>query len=337
MLKDEVQLKKPTRVSGTGRLALALASVTVLSIPLVGAADESPPSYVGSFGFLGSGPGQMRNPEGIGIDASGNVYVADSGNSRIEKFSADGTFLLQWGGPGTGFGTFNTPWGIDCDSHGNVYVADPFISLVQKFSPTGQFITQWDLGPYSYASQLCVDDSDFVYVADPGVHEVLKFDSGGTLAQAWGGYGTGPAQFDVVSGVAYAHGRIYAADQYAGRVEVFDTVGNYQGDIGVPGQGYGELYYPKGMDTDTAGNLYIASSNNWTLTELTSSGVLLTQWGAPGHGPGQYGADTYDIAVHPSGRLYVVDRGNSRVQIYEPGVVPSQMVTWGLVKDRYRH
>jgi DNA-binding beta-propeller fold protein YncE len=69
------------------------------------------------------------------VDASGNVYVADAGNNRIQKFSSSGTLITMWGSLGTGNGQFSNPSGVAVDASGNVYVADTFNNRIQVFSP----------------------------------------------------------------------------------------------------------------------------------------------------------------------------------------------------------
>ena len=68
------------------------------------------------------------------MDSSGNVYVSDSENDRMQKFDSSGNFLLKWGSQGTGDGQFQSPKGVAVDSSGNVYVADTNNSRIQKFS-----------------------------------------------------------------------------------------------------------------------------------------------------------------------------------------------------------
>ena len=67
-------------------------------------------------------------------DGSGNVYVADSGNHRIQKFSSSGGFLAKWGTKGSGDGQFNFPEGVAVDGSGNVYVTDSRKHRIQKFA-----------------------------------------------------------------------------------------------------------------------------------------------------------------------------------------------------------
>jgi len=302
---------------------------------------EAPPGYSHSWGYLGGGPGQFNAPSGIGTDRFGNVYVADTFNNRIQKFNADGLYLLQWGSFGPGNGTFNLPWGIDCDFSGNVYVADSNNFLIQKFSPTGQFLVQWggygsEPGQFNYAAQLALDDSDYVYVADGDNGRVQKFRSDGTLVGLWGSRGAGPGQFTNASGIAVGRGRVYVADLDAGRIQVFDTGGHLQGQIGVPGQGYGQIFRPSGLELDAAGNLYVTSDSDPRIVKLSPEGVVLTQWGSAGTSGGQFLGGTYDIALHPSRLVYVVDRGFNRVEVFDAGALPAISVTWGAVKARYR-
>ena len=66
--------------------------------------------------FFGSGNGQFEYPEGVAVDSSNNVYVADNRNARVEKFTSSGTYLTQWGNEGSGAGKFDGPQGIAVDS-----------------------------------------------------------------------------------------------------------------------------------------------------------------------------------------------------------------------------
>jgi tripartite motif-containing protein 71 len=73
-------------------------------------------------------------PAGVAADGSGNVYVADNGSDRIEKFDASGAFLTTWGSEGSGDGQFNFPQGVATDGSGHVYVADSANDRIQKFA-----------------------------------------------------------------------------------------------------------------------------------------------------------------------------------------------------------
>src|SRR5262249_26427218 len=82
--------------------------------------------------------GQLRSPWGIAVDGSGDVYVTDTGNHRVEKFDREGNFITQWGGFGNGKGQFNFPYGIALDTKGSVFVVDSGNTRVEQFMPADE-------------------------------------------------------------------------------------------------------------------------------------------------------------------------------------------------------
>ncbi len=91
-------------------------------------------SLVTKWGSQGLGNGQFNTPYGIATDRHENVYVADTGNNRIQKFDNQGNFITKWGSQGSGNGQFNVPYGIAVDNYCNVFVADVENHRIQKFS-----------------------------------------------------------------------------------------------------------------------------------------------------------------------------------------------------------
>src|SRR5439155_8646 len=91
----------------------------------------------------GTRGGELDYPVGVATDGSGNVYVADRNNDRIQKFDASGTFLTTWGSYGSENGAFSSPFGVATDGSGNVYVADRTNSRIQKFDASGIFLATW--------------------------------------------------------------------------------------------------------------------------------------------------------------------------------------------------
>src|SRR6266480_4027196 len=99
-------------------LAITLAFLGVAAT-LPATVGAQPPVYLTQWGTQGSGDGQFQGPAGVAIDAAGNVYVADAGNARVQKFTGTGTYLAQWGTLGYG-----DPFDVATDGAGDVYVAD---------------------------------------------------------------------------------------------------------------------------------------------------------------------------------------------------------------------
>ena len=82
--------------------------------------------------------GQLRSPWGITVDSHGDVYIADTGNQRVQKFDREGNYITQWGGFGNGEGQFNFPYGIVVDARGSVFVVDSGNTRVQQFMPADE-------------------------------------------------------------------------------------------------------------------------------------------------------------------------------------------------------
>jgi len=85
-------------------------------------------------GHVWYGDGQFVDLYGVALASDGSVYVADSGNNRIQKFTSEGVFVSKWGTEGTGDGQFVDPHGVAVASDGSVYVTDWSNDRIQKFS-----------------------------------------------------------------------------------------------------------------------------------------------------------------------------------------------------------
>ena len=110
--------------------------------------------FIIKWGSPGSGDGQFFNPSDIAVDSSGNIYVADYGNSKIQKFTNEGVFLGNWGGRGFNDSQVSNPEGIAVDKLGNIYVADTGNNRVQKFASSFPSSSQSPIAspsPYSPA------------------------------------------------------------------------------------------------------------------------------------------------------------------------------------------
>ena len=120
--------------------------------------------FVKSFGTTGEDNGKFLNPNSFAFDANGNIFVADSGNHRIQVIDSNGKFLNKWGTFGTGYAQFMEISGIAVDSDGNVYTADSIANRILKFSPFKQvklIIPDWIRNNANWWASDQINDDDF--------------------------------------------------------------------------------------------------------------------------------------------------------------------------------
>lgn len=138
---------------------------------------SAPGVFLEQFGTLGTNTGQFDFPEVIAVDSSNNLYVIDVpggsfDNYRVQKFDADGHFLLEWGPPEVDTSRMIQIGGITTDAANNVYVADSANNQIQKYTSNGAFLSQWGSlgsgpGQFNGPSGVALDPSgNYVYVAD---------------------------------------------------------------------------------------------------------------------------------------------------------------------------
>jgi len=277
----------------------------------------SSPSFSAQWGTYGlQNTGQFAFPQGVSIDSSGNVYVTDLGNRRVEKFDNNGNFLFTFGTKGTGDGQFNAPVGIAVTSN-SIYVVDNARNDIQKFDSTGKFVTKWggqgaNTGQFLLPQGVTVDPSGDVYVVDTGNSRIEKFDSTGKFLLTIGQSGLGDGQFlSPRAIVADSQGSIYVADSGGNKIEKFTQDGvflkTFDASTGA------NLQTPLGMSVDNSGNIFVADSGSNRIVELDTNGHPVTSWGSQGTG-----ADFFDnpraTAVDSNGNVFVVDSNNNRIQ-----------------------
>lgn len=177
-------------------------------------------TLVRSWGTYGTGVGQLNGPMALDCDATGNVYVADTYNWRMQVFSPTGTYLWGWFGVQ---GHQDVPAGVACDAGSTIYLNDSIHMNV--FGNTGQLTGSWSpFDPTIGARGMDIAADGHLFVADAGNSVVREYLPDGTFVQTFGSYGSGPGQFgyDSPSDVACGpNGLIYVCDRANNRIEVF--------------------------------------------------------------------------------------------------------------------
>jgi tripartite motif-containing protein 71 len=284
-------------------------------------------NFVLQWGHKGSEPGQFSfgssqdytKPPGGGIAVAGNyVYVADSGNNRIQRFNLEGGEGIEWGAKGAGPGQFAYPRGVAANA-GEVLVADDDNHRIEKFDPNGAYqgeVGTQGTGPgqFGFPYGVSLDAAGNAYVADDLNHRVVKLTPTLAFAGAWGGYGTKPGQLAFPRAIASdPAGDSYVANTANDRVEVYNPEGRFLRTLGISARGPNALTAPRGLAIDPAGRLLVSDTVG-NRVELYSpiTDVYEGQWIAAG------GHDTSfvkpsGIGIDPRGSVYVADEGNQRI------------------------
>jgi hypothetical protein len=272
-------------VSVSRRARLIVVATTVGLVAALGVVSVDVSAALGqSFGSGGSAAGKFKEPRGIAVDQeTGDVYIADRNNNRIDKFNSSGEFLLAWGwGVADGetaalqtctttcFGGLGAPFeghgagqltegeGIAVDndplslSHGDVYLVDAGNHRVQKFGPEGEFIL-------TFGGEVNANTSGNICRAVEA-----------EACQA-GVPGTGPGQFEGLGGRSIAvdsAGVVYVGDQ--NRVQLFNDEGGLESEIALPGAGASQ-----NLAVDSAKDIYLKSSELLGVREYDSTGSEL--------------------------------------------------------------
>jgi uncharacterized repeat protein (TIGR01451 family) len=273
----------------------------------------------GVAGFHGDGlaatGAQLNGPQGLALDASGNLYIADASNRRIRMVDGSGNITTVAGngtccgstgdfGPATN-AQIGTPYGLAVDSSGNLYISDIANNVVRKVAAASGIInTVAGNGTYGYAGD---------------------------------GQPAASAEFRDPYGLAVdAAGNLYIADRYNYRVRMVSTTGTIttvagNGNCCFGGDGgpatSAELYAPVGVAVDADGNLYIADTYNDRIRKVASGGTTITT--VAGDGANGYSGDggpatgatfryPYAISVDASGAMAVVDQNNNAIRLLTP-------------------
>lgn len=185
-----------------------------------------------NWGSAGSGNGQFNFAYGIAIDNSDNVYVADTNNHRIQKFTSTGTFIAQFGAFGSGDGQFSSPAGLACDGT-DLYVADEANNRVQKFTLTGVWVRKWGIagtgpGQMSNPAGIAVDQArGAVYVSEYFGQRIHQFSVFGDFIKIFADSTSGTGALTNPRGLATdQRGNLYVCDKAGSDARAVQFNGN---------------------------------------------------------------------------------------------------------------
>jgi len=272
-----------------------------------------------------SGEAAVQDPEGVAVDATGNIYIADYGHNRLLELSPKGD-LQSFSASGDLAG----PAGVtvlstnDSLTNGVIYATDSRRGVLKRFG-AGAVLENHEgfqgsgLGEYNGPHGITSDHAGNIYVADFGNNRIQKLitgASGAEFEQAFGSKGSGPGQFNGPVDVAVdGDGNMYVADFVTSRVQKLSPTGKPLAQFTQFGTHGTLLARPHGVAVDSAGRIYVADFQNSVIQVLSPQGHPLLQIGSAGSGFGQM-LHPAAVALDGNGPLYIADPGNNRIDGY---------------------
>ena len=281
-------------------------------------ADTLTPVTGSAKGEHGAGVGQFNYPEGADVDANGVVWVADTRNNRLQTYNPTTGAFTTIGAKGTGNGQFTQPMGVAVTSNA-VYVADTLNNRIQKLSLDGtwQASTTAALGLNGPEGVEVAPDGT-VWVADTQNSRLVHLSANlADLGDGFGSLGTGNTQFFEPHDLAFGNDKMYVADTYNHRVQMYSVPGppppptrltpSYTGQISDPG-GHAPVY-PAGIAV-VDGTWYVADSGGSRVVTLDPTTGAVTPLSATGslNDPRDLELDAADPTA-----LWVTDTGDNQI------------------------
>lgn len=285
----------------------------------------TPAEFLDAFGGPGSGEGELKEPRGIAIGANGDVWVADTGNNRVEKFDPNGAFLMEFGQAGSGPGEFESPVDVAVNGAGDVWVADEGNKRLEEFAPNGEFLRQANVAkedPGIVPASVAVSEGS-VFTTDARTGGLVEFSE--STEKVTRVAFTFEASLPVrPAGLAAAGDELWTLLPYNHRIYAyqFRNLSPYAVYLWAEeGSGEAQLDDPGGIAIRPSGNLLVADTGNNRIEQLSNAnGEELTEYGSKGSGPEQFSEPTA-VAEAPGGYEYVVDSGNDRIDKWaQPGL-----------------
>lgn len=242
-------------------------------------------NYVNTLGGPGQGAGQFLGPAGLDLDHRGLLYVADSGNNRVQVVDSDGNFVSEYGVRGWRTGEFDNPTDVAINFQRTelLYVADTDNHRIQYCNLVDRIFYLMAGGIGSSDNE---DDVD------------------------------AKIEFDLPGGVSVGrNGEVCVVDTGNHRFVLLNTDGIRVLMRGSFGKARQQFRDPTDLVADPQGNIYIVDSGNYRIKKYDFSGNLVQMWGTEGEGPGQF-REPRHIDIDRWGYLYVTDRVNQRIQIF---------------------
>ncbi|WP_371374210.1 6-bladed beta-propeller [Thalassotalea aquiviva] len=265
-------------------------------------------------------PVELKRPQSIAVNTDGRIYITDVANQSVFVFDQKQGSLAQWPSAKEHV-KFVSPIGISLGKDNEILVSDSELGKVFRLDastgmPNGVLAAESLKRPTGVTFDQA---SNNIYVVDTQTHDIKVFSLDGALLYTLGKRGNGEGDFNGPTFIAKHPDGLLIADTLAARVQLIE---DQQGQLkflksfAQRGMRLGDVMRPKGVASDSDGNVYIIESYFDHMLVYNRQGQFLMPLGGTGQGPGQFYLPS-GIWVDQQDRIYVVDMMNGRVSVFQ--------------------
>ena len=261
--------------------------------------------------------GSLHGPESVYADAARDeVWVADTRNHLIGVFSTDGMPLYAFGSAKY----LREPRQVQVDSSGKILVLEQDRTRIRTFNYRG--IHLGDLVPAglpgdAQIAAFTLGPDGALWLADGRNGEILLYDYPGMrLRRRFGAKGDEEGQFQSIAALSVNERYVVVLDHTGLAVQLFNHRGDFLKGWGQHAMGGANFSLPRSIAIDAQDRIAVTDGLRHDIKYFDVQGRLIGHFGGAGRKPGSVSFPC-GIAITPDGRVYVAERGNARVQVFE--------------------
>lgn len=274
--------------------------------------------YLTTWGGRGDGSGQFKEPQGLAVDPSGFLYVADTGNQRVQKLDSNGAFMTEIGGFGWESEHFDRPVAVSARNGLDVFIADYNNQRIERYDKDLYYLASFlssrerlEHLRFGFPRDVDLSSQGELFCLDGENHRVLKLDVLGSPQLSFGDFDAGQGRLVNPQRLMVSRrGGVYVSDEEESRIVVYDMHGNYLFTMGE-----GILKRPLGMDELLSDFILVADGAAAQVFIFQNMGGRIGSFGG-GEASGVSFKEPVDVACWRD-RIYVLDKKRSVLDVFQ--------------------
>jgi len=262
-------------------------------------------------------PIRLKRPYDIYVSSDNLVYVADLALPGVLVFNLNDNTMSQWGGIESS-SPFVAPVGLT--GVGNeIFVVDTNLAKVLRFSKQGELLGSFGSGELKRPIGIAFDPvNNYVFISDAGAHNIRVYTREGSLIRTIGGQGDAKGLFNHPSAIEFTDNKLYVSDTMNARIQILepDNINAPIHTLGYRGLNIGNTPRPKGVSSDSDGNVYAVESYFGYLLVYNDKGEFLLPISGKGRDIGEFYLPS-GVTVDDKDRVYLADMFNGRIVMFQ--------------------